>query len=114
MKRKKLWLILLIAVLVLAVPYWIFTGFRGSLVMRTVTTFKAKDYVAAHYPGQPYAVGFGRYDFKFMEYYCIVRSRDSEDTHFTVWCGADGMEDDYADWVEGRQNTAQRLSLALL
>lgn len=114
MKHKKVLIILsAIAALLLVFAYLIFAAFNGSIVRRVITTVKAKDYVAENYPGEPYDVDFCHYDFKMGGYFCVVQSRESEDTRFTVWDDSEGMRDDFDIWVMSRQATLSRLSRAM-
>lgn len=115
MNKKRAVRIVIAAVLlaVLAFAYWVFASFNGSLIKKAVTTAKVRDYIEETYPGQPFEVERCRYDFKMMGYFCKVQSTESEDTYFLVWETGEGMADDYEVSVLQRQNTLQRLSMAL-
>lgn len=113
MMRRKIWILLLCAALILAVGAGGNAVF-GNPVSKRQSQKAVENYLKATYPGEPFSVHSISYSSKSTTYDAEIRSAASADTYFTICVRTDGeiVYDTYGEAVTSKNNTVERLSSA--
>lgn len=112
-RRRVLFAVL--AAIPLALLYWIYASFNGSIFQKIRYTKLANEYIKTHYANENFIVEKAQYDFKVNGYYCRVYDPKSQDVSFHVYPyqGDGELADDYDNMVNKLWNTNRRMSIAL-
>lgn len=86
-------------------------SFVGNPISKALSTQAAKKHLEENYPDLALKPNKAAYSFKDGQYFVFVRSTESMDTHFSIYCNAYGkvLSDDYRQKVTGGWNTYIRL-----
>lgn len=103
----------LLAFALIALILLIAGSFLGNPISAARARRDIRQYTRQHYAQLSPDIEAVKYNFKFGEYYALVRSPGALDTHFTVsWKNGSIVSDQYAFSVLGGMNTFSRLGEA--
>lgn len=94
----------------LAGVLWFANSLVGNPISKSIATKEAKAYLEKNYAHVDCYIERVDFNFKNTNYYAVVKSESSVDTHFSIYLSGMGkvMYDTY-DSVENKWNTARRL-----
>ena len=101
-----------VAVLLLLGVMFLVNGAVGNPISQMVVEKNAKTYVETTYPNTDYYVARVQYSFKIGGYYAYIKSRESQDTYFSVMFDFFGNAgyDNFSSYVSDGFNTWNRIN----